>query len=1050
MNRIISIVIRGLVVATLLFAGTNIPVKSASTNTPVCGLLPSDTTWSLVNSPYDVCGSGVTVPSGVTLTIDPGVTVQFDAVPGNKLNVQGVLIASGTVTQTITLTGVEASPGSWGGLSANGMVNAPALINLNYVTLDYGGVSGSSGAQVYADQAVLTITHSLIRNSAGNGVYISLSSLFDAHSTDFVGNSQNAIQLNQPSTDLLMTDLSASGNGTDGVRLVGGSVFHGQHRWTFPGIPYIVDGPVRTDLGDVLTIDPGNTLQFTSAGWLYIRGRLDAVGTPSEPITMTAQTQTIGGWSGLYIDGGVHEAVANLDYVTIEYAGRDINGANIEVANGKLVVHHSLIRYSMTDGVRFDNNWGGSILESQIVGNTLYGVRNLTPTRAVLATNNWWGDAGGPQSDVVECSTGQGDKITAGVLFQPVVTDSLMIPVFPLSDAPILTLSPRRWYAPANGLTRVYFDITVLDGNGAPLPGRKVRLTSSLGSVVDGGITGVDGKTLAYLTSQSVGDADVTAALDTLNTCEGALSPTSKITFTQPFDITDLMPNSAAPYVTSDLIILPKPTIVGITSTLTAELTNPYTMPITVDVSFDYVQSSIGLVFGPVAEVPGVIIPANRTMTIVVPWIPSVSGHYCFQVTYVIVGIGNLGSLALIPLESGKAGDNDDFSLGALLDAATKAPLAQAENALSAVNWFIDKAVDTDPFGIPFYLVQQHITWMMDQAAEISRNLVGDPPRQDYTSVSIPAKITLPPAEPPVGVSPALAAAMDNVRQALTDVVYYGQGSTTSLDRYAGASEADDMLWASQQSNAMLYYNTQFGSALITATQAITGFYQVLVAENIPDVEITVNDVISYQNRLSTQGFSAAELAGYQSIGLSAEEIESIRQRYIDADPELLAGSPRAKLSDLAYRLNYLAQRLLHPQVFEPAFHVGAGHILRQEIAGSGNTMAQINEIKTTIQLGNPFAQSTTINLIARPVDLPADWMGSVSPAHVTLLPGEQITVYLSIVPGSPVPQGITPSVAIEGYVNGQLLGGVAVNVVVPRYVPFDGTLHVYLPLLWK
>ena len=89
----------------------------------------------------------------------------------------------------------------------------------------------------------------------------------------------------------------------------------------------------------------------------------------------------------------MHQAVAQLDYVTIEYAGSDINGANIEVANGRLIVHHSIIRNSLTDGVRFDSNWGGSILESQIVSNTLYGVRNLTPTRAVLATNNWWGDA---------------------------------------------------------------------------------------------------------------------------------------------------------------------------------------------------------------------------------------------------------------------------------------------------------------------------------------------------------------------------------------------------------------------------------------------------------------------------------------------------------------------------------------------------------------------------------------------------------------------------------------------------------------------------------
>ena len=226
---------------------------------------------------------------------------------------------------------------------------------------------------------------------------------------------------------------------------------HGQRTWAFPGIPYIIDAPVFNDLGDVLTIDPGNTLQFTANGWLNIRGRLEALGTPSEPITLTARSQTPGGWRGLIIDGGAHQAVAHLDYVTVEYAGNDINGANIEVVNGRLIVHHSIIRHSSKDGVRFDSNWGGSILESQIISNALYGVRNLTPARAVLATNNWWGDAGGPQSDVVGCSSGLGAKVSAGVLFSPVLTSTLTTCVNPAQrgaepdiDTPALVCA-RQW-----------------------------------------------------------------------------------------------------------------------------------------------------------------------------------------------------------------------------------------------------------------------------------------------------------------------------------------------------------------------------------------------------------------------------------------------------------------------------------------------------------------------------------------------------------------------------------------------------------------------------
>ncbi len=83
----------------------------------------------------------------------------------------------------------------------------------------------------------------------------------------------------------------------------------------------------------------------------------------------------------------------------------------------------------------------------------------------------------------------------------------------------------------------------------------------------------------------------------------------------------------------------------------------------------------------------------------------------------------------------------------------------------------------------------------------------------------------------------------------------------------------------------------------------------------------------------------------------------------------------------------------------------------------------------------------------ARRIDLPADWMVSVSPAQVSLAPGEQTTVTVTVAPGSLVPQNSMPRVAVEGYVGNQLLGGVAIDIVVPRYVPF-APYHVHSPLV--
>jgi len=69
--------------------------------TPIIGFIAQDTTWTQANSPYVTLGS-IIVKEGVTLTIDPGVTVQFDS--GHSLTIEGTLIARGTDEQGIKFT----------------------------------------------------------------------------------------------------------------------------------------------------------------------------------------------------------------------------------------------------------------------------------------------------------------------------------------------------------------------------------------------------------------------------------------------------------------------------------------------------------------------------------------------------------------------------------------------------------------------------------------------------------------------------------------------------------------------------------------------------------------------------------------------------------------------------------------------------------------------------------------------------------------------------------------------------------------------------------
>ena len=65
--------------------------------TTLSDTLSTNQTWTVANSPYQLTDT-VVIAQEVTLTIDPGVVVQFDA--GVSLVVDGALVADGLSTGT--------------------------------------------------------------------------------------------------------------------------------------------------------------------------------------------------------------------------------------------------------------------------------------------------------------------------------------------------------------------------------------------------------------------------------------------------------------------------------------------------------------------------------------------------------------------------------------------------------------------------------------------------------------------------------------------------------------------------------------------------------------------------------------------------------------------------------------------------------------------------------------------------------------------------------------------------------------------------------------
>src|SRR5665647_369936 len=100
----------------------------------VRGIIDSDIIWSKSNSPY-ILTAPLSVKNGITLTIEPGVTINLNSY---YIQVNGTLVAKGTSANLIQFKGdgaikfTEASK-SWNGQSGVGCIIENANVSLVYI-----------------------------------------------------------------------------------------------------------------------------------------------------------------------------------------------------------------------------------------------------------------------------------------------------------------------------------------------------------------------------------------------------------------------------------------------------------------------------------------------------------------------------------------------------------------------------------------------------------------------------------------------------------------------------------------------------------------------------------------------------------------------------------------------------------------------------------------------------------------------------------------------------------------------------------------------------
>ena len=138
------------------------------------GSLTEDTVWTPAGGPYRIAGN-LTVPFGITLTIQPGTTVFFDA--NTKIIIAGRLIAEGTPYETIRFTHTPSSGGNWLGLQFTDTVRDNRL---SYAVLEFGR---TDDGMVGLTNSNLVVDHSTFANTDRRRIRSEHSSLIVRNST---------------------------------------------------------------------------------------------------------------------------------------------------------------------------------------------------------------------------------------------------------------------------------------------------------------------------------------------------------------------------------------------------------------------------------------------------------------------------------------------------------------------------------------------------------------------------------------------------------------------------------------------------------------------------------------------------------------------------------------------------------------------------------------------------------------------------------------------------------------------------------------------------
>jgi len=218
--------------------------------------------------------------------------------------------------------------------------------------------------------------------------------------------------------------------------------------WTSGNI-YYVTSDTTVVAGVTLRIEPGVIVKFRSNSGLIIDGKLEAMGTASQPIYFTSyRDDSVGGdtdgggsssgekgdWNWIQFNA-ISDDASLIEHAVIRYGGgkswrRGVYG-NVYLRDASPTIRHSTLEYSEGAGIHAQNATP-TLICNDIMNNAALGIHNASPDTIISAINQYWGDPSGPKHATLN-PNGRGNGVSDGVTFVPWQTTSCGTPSSSLS-----------------------------------------------------------------------------------------------------------------------------------------------------------------------------------------------------------------------------------------------------------------------------------------------------------------------------------------------------------------------------------------------------------------------------------------------------------------------------------------------------------------------------------------------------------------------------------------------------------------------------------------